>query len=50
MTYSNSEIHNYKLEVEFPSTYNSEEYTNLVDYINLEINSWQKISKKIGSV
>ena len=43
MSYSSSEIHNYKLEVEFPSTYNSKEYTDLVDYINLEINSWQKI-------
>lgn len=43
MSYSNDEIHNYKIEVSFPSTYNSEEYTDLVDYINIEINSWQKI-------
>lgn len=48
MSYSNNEIHNYKLEVAFPSSYNSEEYTDLVDYINIEINSWQKIGS--GSV
>ena len=43
MPYSDSILHNYKLEVAFPSTYSSQEYTDLVDYINIEINSWQKI-------
>ena len=43
MSYSSSELHNYKLEVAFPSSYNEEVYTDLIDYINIEINSWQKI-------
>ena len=34
---------NYRLEVAFPSSYNEEDYTNLVDFIHIEINSWQKI-------
>ena len=32
---------NYRLEVEFPSKYNSEVYTDLVDFIDIEIKSWQ---------
>lgn len=43
MSYKAEELHNYKLEVTFPSSYSSEEYTDLVDYIDIEINSWQKI-------
>lgn len=43
MSYKAEEMHNYKLEVTFPSKYSSEEYTDLVDYIDIEINSWQKI-------
>lgn len=43
MSFKKEELHNYKLEVSFPSLYNSEEYTDLVDYIDIEINSWQKI-------
>lgn len=43
MSFKKEELHNYKLEVVFPSSYNSEEYTDLVDYIDIEINSWQKI-------
>ena len=43
MSFKKEELHNYKLEVIFPSSYNSEEYTDLVDYIDIEINSWQKI-------
>lgn len=31
----------YKLEVIFPDEYNSEVYTDLVDYIDIEIKSWQ---------
>lgn len=36
----------YKIRIEFPEEYNSEEYSNLVDFIDLEINSWQKIKEK----
>ena len=34
---------NYKLKITFPSEYNDIMYSNLVDYINIEIDSWQKI-------
>ena len=34
---------NYKLKLEFPDTYSSEEYANLVDFIDIEIKSWQKV-------
>lgn len=37
-----NQIDNYKLVVEFPVEYNSEKYSNLVDFISLEIKSWQK--------
>lgn len=40
LTTSNTE---YILKVNFPSSENSEIYANLVDYIDIEINSWQKI-------
>ena len=39
----NNLAHNYKLKLDFPQEYNSEEYSSLVDYINLEINSTQKL-------
>ncbi len=34
---------NYKLKVSFPSEYDDEVYSNLVDFINIEIKSWQKL-------
>ena len=40
---SKQQIDNYKLKITFPSKYNDISYANLVDYINLEIKSWQKI-------
>lgn len=36
----------YKLVVTFPSDYNDAVYSNLVDYISIEIESWQKIIKE----
>lgn len=33
----------YKLKISFPAEYNDVSYSNLVDYINIEIESWQKI-------
>ena len=33
----------YKLEIEFPSEYNDVIYSNLVDFISIDIESWQKI-------
>jgi hypothetical protein len=41
------EIDNYKLVVIFPSQYNDVSYSNLVDYISIEIESWQKISEEV---
>ncbi len=42
MNHSSISEDNYKLKISFPSLYNGEEYSNLVDYINIKINSWQK--------
>jgi hypothetical protein len=35
----------YTLELTFPKKYNSEVYANLVDYIDIDINSWQSTGK-----
>ena len=40
---SKEEVDNYKLKIEFPKEYNDISYSNLVDFINIEIESWQKI-------
>ena len=42
---SEEQIDNYKLKIAFPSEYNDPSYSNLVDYINIEIESWQKIQE-----
>ena len=39
----------YKLIITFPSEYNDVAYANLVDYISIEIESWQKIQKEVVS-
>lgn len=36
----------YKLKIKFVEGYDDASYANLVDFINLEINSWQKIEKE----
>lgn len=36
-------LDNYKIKVDFPSEYNDAAYADLVDYINVEIKSWQKL-------
>lgn len=33
----------YKLKIDFPSEYNDESYSKLVDFIKIEVESWQKI-------
>lgn len=43
MTYSEEMKDNYKLKVTFENAYNNEMYAELVDFIDLEINSWQKM-------
>jgi hypothetical protein len=46
LKHSETNLDNYKITVEFPSEYNDEIYANLVDYINIEAKSWQKIGVK----
>ena len=43
MSYSSLKIDNYKLKVTIPAEYSGIEYSDLVDYIDIEINSWQKL-------
>lgn len=42
LNYKEAKENNYKLKVIFPSEYSDKMYSNLVDYINIEIKSWQK--------
>lgn len=44
LNHTNKESNNYKLIVEFPSEYNDITYSNLMDFLDLEINSWQKVN------
>lgn len=44
MGYSSVELNNYKLKVVFPSEYSESYNSNLVDYVDMEIKSWQKTS------
>jgi len=41
--HNSSKTDNFKIKVSFPEEYNSYDYTELVDYIDLDISSWQKI-------
>ena len=43
MAYDNKVSDSYRLDVVFPAEYNDEKYSELVDYIDLDIASWQKI-------
>jgi len=43
MSHNSKETNNFKLKISFPEEYNSLEYTELVDYIDIDIASWQKI-------
>lgn len=43
MPYSSEALDDYKLIVSFPISYSDDVFSNLVDYIDLEIKSWQKI-------
>lgn len=44
MGHDSEENDNYKLRIEFSGLYDDVTYSNLVDFINIEIKSWQKIS------
>lgn len=45
MTFSSGVTDDYILKVEFDDKYNQEEYSDLVDYIDIEIKSWQKVGE-----
>ena len=45
MAYDDKVSDTYRLDIEFPSKYNSEDYANLVDYIDIDIRSWQVIDE-----
>lgn len=43
MKYIDNKMDNYRLKVTFPKEYNGEEFAGLVDFIDLEISSFQKL-------
>ena len=43
MVKSTNTMDNYRLKLNFSSEYSDIKYSDLVDFINIEINSWQKI-------
>ena len=47
MDYKLNATDNYKLVIEFPEIYNDDTYTDLVDYIDIEIKSWQAIGGEV---
>ena len=47
MNYKLNATDNYKLVIEFPEEFNDDSYTDLVDYIDIEIKSWQAIGGEV---
>lgn len=45
MDYDVKSSDTYRLDISFPEKYNSEDYKELVDYINIDIRSWQVIGE-----
>lgn len=43
LSHSNENVDNYNLKVTFDSKYSDLSYSNLIDYINIEIKSYQKV-------
>lgn len=43
MPYDNKVSDNYRLDIVFSEKYNSEDYSDLVDFIDIDIRSWQKL-------
>lgn len=42
LDHDSTKIDNFKIKISFPEEYNNLEYTELVDYIDIDISSWQK--------
>lgn len=47
LSHNEAEMDKYKLKIKFPAIYNTENYTELVDYIDIDINSWQATGVKL---
>lgn len=43
LSYEDEDMDNYKLKITFDGSYNDEMFSNLIDYINIEIKSYQKV-------
>ena len=43
LSHDDENMDNYKLRVTFDGLYNDESFSNLIDYINIEIKSYQKV-------
>lgn len=43
MAYDSKVSDTYRLDISFPQEYNDEDYSELVDYIDIDIRSWQNI-------
>lgn len=43
MDYDDKVSDSYRLDITFPEKYNDEDYSDLVDYIDIDIRSWQDI-------
>lgn len=43
MAYDSKVSDTYRLDISFPEEYNDEDYSELVDYIDIDIRSWQNI-------
>ena len=48
MEYKLNATDDYKLVVEFPEKFNDDTYMDLVDYIDIEIKSWQAIGEMVN--
>ena len=44
LEHNSTKTDKFKIKISFASEYNSLEYTDLVDYIDIDISSWQKIT------
>ena len=47
MAHKSTETEKFNIKVTFPEQYNSYDYTELVDFIDIDISSWQKTDSKV---
>ena len=45
MAYNSKVSDSYRLDISFPEEFNNEDYSELVDYIDIDIRSWQDIGE-----